>query len=39
MSDNPHEVEENPEDHIGEETPDPWEDASAENWPNEEVSA
>lgn len=34
----PHEVDENPEDHIGEELPDPWEDDSAKDWPNEEVS-
>lgn len=35
----PHPVDENPEEHIGEELPDPWEDNSAEDWPNEEVDA
>jgi hypothetical protein len=28
--------EENPEDHIGEEIPDPWEDSSQMDWPNAE---
>lgn len=39
MTDNPHEVDENPEDHIGEELPDPWEDDSAGDWPNETTEA
>jgi hypothetical protein len=32
----PHEVDENPELHIGEELLDPWKDATALDWPNDE---
>lgn len=30
----PHASNENPEDHIGDETPDPWSDAAQTDWPN-----
>jgi hypothetical protein len=37
MSIDPHAdaPEENPEEHIGDEIPDPWEDDSATDWPND----
>lgn len=33
-----HPVEEDPEDHIGDEMPDPWTDASQGDWPNAHVA-
>jgi hypothetical protein len=33
----PHEHDEDPEDHIGEEMPDPWTDDDQPDWPNGEV--
>ncbi len=30
----PHPVDENPEDHVGDETPDPWDDPTQIDWPN-----
>lgn len=29
----PHPVDEDPEEHIGEKIPDPWEDPEQEDWP------
>ena len=29
-----HPVDENPEEHIGDETPDPWNDEDQTDWPN-----
>jgi hypothetical protein len=34
----PHIVQEDPEDHIGEEVPDPWDDPSRPDWPAVEVN-
>lgn len=31
---NPHEKPEDPEDHIGEQIPDPWDDDDQPDWPN-----
>lgn len=39
---NPHPVDEDPEDHIGEELPDPWDDPAQTDWDSgndEEVDA
>lgn len=36
---NPHEVDEDPEQYIGEEIPDPWDDPKQTDWPmNKEVN-
>lgn len=35
-SDDAHKVDENPEDHAGAETVDPWNDSSQTDWPNNE---
>lgn len=34
---NPHPVDENPENFIGQQTSDPWEDDSQTDWPTETV--
>jgi hypothetical protein len=34
---NAHPVDEDPEDHLGEEIPDPWADNEQVDWPNGEV--
>lgn len=33
----PHAADENPENHIGDEVLDPWKDATALDWPNEDA--
>jgi len=37
-TDNPHLVDEDPEDYIGAEILDPWEDPTQLDWPNGEVA-
>lgn len=36
MSSDPHPVDEDPEEHIGPEIPDPWDDPEQADWPQEE---
>jgi hypothetical protein len=32
-----HKADENPESHLGEETPDPWDDSEQTDWPNSSI--
>jgi hypothetical protein len=37
LAENPHQVDEDPEENIGLEIPDPWSDDRQTDWPNEEI--